>query len=237
MKKDGERSKPIRQKKAVPPGYLHDLLHSRHLMRTVGLRGSQTSGFHTMPKGNGVHKKMMEIRKRGHALLNKPSLLGTPTLPELFQQREMFLQKKKRDEDVETPYRCRPNDPTGLLSLPEDVLLKVVCHLNHEEIKPLFRVCKDLRNTLREAVKFHFNYATPTVAAAEDCLPEAKKPKRRKAVTAYAGVMAHLKRGQRNVIERDAPNSANSTGPRALSFTPQTTPVSRNPTAELKFKD
>lgn len=90
---------------------------------------------------------------------------------------------------------------------------------------------------LREAVKFHFNYATPTVAAAEDCLPEAKKPKRRKAVTAYAGVMAHLKRGQRNVIERDAPNSANSTGPRALSFTPQTTPVSRNPTAELKFKD
>ena len=180
MKKDGERSKPIRQKKAVPPGYLHDLLHSRHLMRTVGLRGSQTSGSHTMPKGNGVHKKMMEIRKRGHSLLNKPSLLGTPTLPELFQQREMFLQKKKRDEDVETPYKCRPNDPTGLLSLPEDVLvrvlslclsvslslclsvcvfqglhvllllqLKVVCHLNHEEIKPLFRVCKDLRNTVR----------------------------------------------------------------------------------------
>lgn len=90
---------------------------------------------------------------------------------------------------------------------------------------------------LREAVRFHFNYATPTMATADDCLPEARKPKRRKAVTALAGVMAHLKRGQRNVVERDAPSSANSTGPRALSFTPQTTPVSRNPTAELKFKD
>lgn len=29
--------------------------------------------------------------------------------------------------------------------------LKVVCHLNHEEIKPLFRVCKDLRNTVRDS--------------------------------------------------------------------------------------
>lgn len=90
---------------------------------------------------------------------------------------------------------------------------------------------------LREAVRFHFNYATPTMATADDCLPEARKPKRRKAVTALAGVMAHLKRGQRNVVERDAPSSANSTGPRALSFTPQTTPVARNPTAELKFKE
>ena len=30
-----------RQKRAVPPGYLHDLLHSRHLMKTVGLSGGQ----------------------------------------------------------------------------------------------------------------------------------------------------------------------------------------------------
>jgi len=82
---------------------------------------------------------------------NKPSLSGTPTLPELFEQRKRFLQKKKQKAE-ETPYRCRPDDPVGLLSLPEDVLLKVVCYLRHEEIAPLFLVCKELGNTVRVLV-------------------------------------------------------------------------------------
>lgn len=29
----------------------------------------------------------------------------------------------------------------GLLALPEDVLMKIVCNLSHDEIKPLFQVC------------------------------------------------------------------------------------------------
>lgn len=221
-------AQPTRQqKKAVPPGYLHDLLHSRHLMKTVGLRGKRRETSSMNPLKGG-----------GRQLYNKPSLTGSPRLPELFEQRKLFLQKKKRGLEYQRNQGQRKDSVAGvgLLSLPEDVLLKIVCYLEHDDIKPLFRVCKELGNTLRNAVKFHFNYATPTVALGEETMPFAKRPQKRKAVTAYADVVAHLKRGQRNVIEREAPSSTHSTAPRALRFTPQSTPqAARNTATELDF--
>ena len=80
---------------------------------------------------------------------------------------------------------------------------------------------------LRNAIKFHFNYATPMMQLnEEDAMPLAKRHhKRRRAVTAYADVVAHLQKGQRNVVQKEAPGSTHSTGPRALRFTPQTTPL------------
>jgi hypothetical protein len=91
---------------------------------------------------------------------------------------------------------------------------------------------------LENAVKFHFNYATPNIGQAEENLPQAKRFTKKRAVTAYADVVAHLKRGkQRNVVPMEAPGSGNSTGPRTLRFTPQTTPLSRQTTIELDFDD
>lgn len=218
-----------RPKRAVPPGYLHDLLHSRHLMKTVGLRSTGKGG-----------DSMDPLKGRGRRLYNKPSLTGSPKLPELFEQRKLFLQKRKKTMRYHVKSVEEKNDEVegvGLLSLPEDILLKVVCYLEHDDIKPLFQVCKELGNTLRNAIKFHFNYATPTVALGEEAMPVAKRAQKRRAVTAYADVMAHLKKGQRNVIERDAPSSTHSTAPRALRFTPQSTPQPARKTAtELDFE-
>ena len=218
---------PTRQKKAVPPGYLHDLLHSRHLMKTVGLHGKRKHGPLINPLMDG-----------GRQLYNKPTFARSPKLPELFEQRKLFLQTRKKSCMLkkEPPPRDTSGAGAGLLSLPEDVLLKVVCYLEHDDIKPLFQVCKELGNTLRNAIKFHFNYATPTVALGEETMPMAKRPHKRRAVTAYADVMAHLKRGQRNVVEKSAPNSTHSTAPRALRFTPQSTPqATRTSATKLDF--
>lgn len=217
-------TQPTRQKKAVPPGYLHDLLHSRHLMKTVGLRSGRKDGPSMNPLIHG-----------GRQLYNKSTFARSPRLPELFEQRKLFLQKRKKKLMV-TSVPKAPGSNVGLLSLPEDVLLKVVCYLEHDDIKPLFQVCKELGNTLRNAIKFHFNYATPTMALGEETMPMAKRPQKRRAVTAYADVMAHLKKGQRNVIEKTAPSSTHSTAPRALRFTPQSTPqATRNTATELEF--
>lgn len=217
-------AQPTRQKKAVPPGYLHDLLHSRHLMKTVGLRSGRKDGPSINPLIHG-----------GRQLYNKATFARSPRLPELFEQRKLFLQKRKKKMMV-TSVPKEPGSNVGLLSLPEDVLLKVVCYLEHDDIKPLFQVCKELGNTLRNAIKFHFNYATPTMALGEETMPMAKRPQKRRAVTAYADVMAHLKKGQRNVIEKTAPSSTHSTAPRALRFTPQSTPqATRNTATELEF--
>lgn len=102
--------------------------------------------------------------------------------------------------------------------------------------KSLFSI--SLLMQLENAVKFHFNYATPNIGQAEEYLPQAKRPTKKRAVTAYADVVAHLRRGkQRNVVPMEAPGSGNSTGPRTLRFTPQTTPLSRQTTIELDFDD
>ena len=203
------------------------------------------------------------------------SKAATPKLPELFQQRKLYLDRRnhssgndnkslkgskssknrdrregasggreQRREGSRDPHVDRnkdiDEDPINLLSLPEELLLKIVCYLTHEEAKPLFLVCKELCQTLKNAIQFHFNFATPIAMAAPKgqrtrdnskvFMPPARRPLKKRAVTAYADVLGHLKKGgQRNVIEKEAPTSSSQSlaAPRTLMFnTPQTTPTS-----------
>jgi hypothetical protein len=152
------------QRKAVPPGYLHDLLHSRHLMKTVGLR--RQSNDRNMI-ASSLKRVQTSTRNQGGLKQKRVTKTGTPTLPELFQQRKRFLDRRKdrKEKNKRTSDKHRiesaNGDPasTGLLSLPEELLLKIVCSLTHEEATPLFLVCKELNLTLRNAIKFHFNFA------------------------------------------------------------------------------
>lgn len=252
-------SRPVKQpasapRKAVPPGYLHDLLHSRHLMKTVGLRKQSERDIIPNPLANVPIKA-----SRSHHGHQRASKASTPKLPELFHQRKMYLDRRKcatiksrpRRRGAEVGASAGANDQnTGntvpdadamnLLSLPEELLLKIVCYLTHEEAKPLFLVCKELCEILQNAIQFHFNFATPTAGAASKgeqirenskiLMPFARRPQKKRAVTAYADVLGHLKRGgQRNVIEKEGPTSSTQSlaAPRALMFnTPQTTPTS-----------
>lgn len=252
-------SRPVKQptpapRKAVPPGYLHDLLHSRHLMKMMGLRKqSESRDMNPNPLAN-VPIKAPRASHHGHQRASKAS---TPKLPELFQQRKLYLDRRKRT-NIKQKSRVRgaeaarraggnsartvneANDAMNLLSLPEELLLKIVCYLTHEEAKPLFLVCKELSETLKNAIQFHFNFATPTAVAASKgeqirgnnkvLMPLARRPQKKRAVTAYADVLGHLKRGgQRNVIDKEGPTSSMQSlaAPRALMFnTPQTTPTS-----------
>jgi hypothetical protein len=256
------------QRKAVPPGYLHDLLHSRHLMKTVGLR-KQAKDRNMIPNPLvGVPVKPKSAH--GPHASRRAAKAVTPQLPELFQQRKLFLDRRKdrknrerqndrtktggkptttgarqerRLEQRQDTAAGESDDTINLLSLPEELLLKIVCHLTHEEAKPLFLVCKELSATLKNAIKFHFNFATPTAMAVPDgglildtnqkhLMPLGRRPQKRRAVTAYMDVMAHLRKGQRNVIEKEAPTTStqSAAAPRALMFnTPQTTPTSLQP--------
>ena len=292
--KPSSATKAHAPRKAVPPGYLHDLLHSRHLMKTVGLRKQMDSRNIPNPlagvpvktsrlKSHGVHARHGQYSQHGqygqdgqhkHTIKHtRVSKAATPKLPELFQQRKLYLDRrkerrsKKRREERETnaPARTKKgttvvstadadhaDDDINLLCLPEELLLKIVCYLTHEEAKPLFLVCKELSETLKNAIKFHFNYATPMAMASkagaglgapfpasgdispdpEDkaIMPMARRPQKKRAVTAYADVLGHLKKGgQRNVVTKEAPSGSTHSlaAPRALMFsTPQTTPTS-----------
>ncbi|KDD76183.1 hypothetical protein H632_c323p0, partial [Helicosporidium sp. ATCC 50920] len=134
-----------------------------------------------------------------------------------MKSRKQFLQQRKQFQPHCDVYRQHPDRPSGLLSLPEDVMLKIVCHLHHDEIKPLFAVCSQLRNTLREAVHLHFNFTTPYRASHEEVaggLPRPDRAKKR-SVTNLAAVLAHIGRNGRSLIPH---LTSAATAPRTLHF-------------------
>ncbi|CAH9143165.1 unnamed protein product [Cuscuta epithymum] len=48
-----------------------------------------------------------------------------------------------------------------LESLPMDLLVKILCHLHHDQLRPVFHVSQKIRKAVIQARQFHFNYTTP----------------------------------------------------------------------------
>ncbi|KAI3930790.1 hypothetical protein MKX01_037236 [Papaver californicum] len=48
-----------------------------------------------------------------------------------------------------------------LESLPMDLLVKLLCHLHHDQLRPVFHVSQKIRKAVLMARQFHFNYTTP----------------------------------------------------------------------------
>lgn len=48
-----------------------------------------------------------------------------------------------------------------LESLPMDLLVKLLCHLHHDQLKAVFHVSQKIRKAVIQARQFHFNYTTP----------------------------------------------------------------------------
>jgi hypothetical protein len=143
---------PLKHRRAVPPGYLHDLLHTRHLMKSVGLQISLPSGQqqHAARKSGPLvavtNARLAPLPRRTHQ--PQPSGLRH-SLKSLFEQRTKYLERRRRtDRKNGTPYQQHPGKPVGLLSLPEEVLLKIMCYLRHNEVAPMFTVCKQLNQTV-----------------------------------------------------------------------------------------
>ncbi|XP_059440017.1 F-box protein At4g35930-like [Corylus avellana] len=53
------------------------------------------------------------------------------------------------------------SESRGLESLPMVLLVKIVCHLPHDQLKPVFHVSKRIREAVQTAKQTHFNYTTP----------------------------------------------------------------------------
>lgn len=116
----------VKQRRAVPPGYLHDLLHSRHMMKTVGLRAPLAPSQPVRKPGPAVavtQGRLAPAFKPFQQLHSKLPHIPGQNLPSLFEVRKKFLQKKRRSERDKTPYQQHVGKPIGLLSMPEDVLV------------------------------------------------------------------------------------------------------------------
>jgi len=85
--------------------------------------------------------------------------------------------------------RHHMDDTVSLLeSLPEDVLIKVLCKVNHSDLRQLLLVSKPVSQATIVAKELHFAFATPTAKVGfrdEECLEEgelqwAPRPRQRR---------------------------------------------------------
>ncbi|XP_030924061.1 F-box protein At4g35930 [Quercus lobata] len=97
-------------------------------------------------------------------LIKQGSFFGTPKVidksplmlsPAKFVRQNSFLgtPKTPRVEDCMSESR--------LESLPMDLLVKILCHLHHDQLRAVFHVSQRIRKAVVIARQFHFNYTTP----------------------------------------------------------------------------
>ncbi|XP_058098940.1 F-box protein At4g35930 [Magnolia sinica] len=72
---------------------------------------------------------------------------------EIKQQKLPGTPKTPRSTDCEFESR--------LESLPIDILVKIMCHLHHDQLSAVFHVSKRIRKAVLHARQLHFNYTTP----------------------------------------------------------------------------
>ncbi|XP_021740444.1 F-box protein SKIP27-like [Chenopodium quinoa] len=65
------------------------------------------------------------------------------------------------DEDDETFRLKNANSNSLLEALPQEILIKIVCGVNHDDLKQLFLVSKTIRDAAIIAKKSHFEFTTP----------------------------------------------------------------------------
>ena len=116
-------------------------------MNSVGLRGaSAAAGRHP---GGGVASwpaatRPVPAAKAGNLQLQKRlPYIPANTLPLLMEQRKKYLRSKKQRDKGKTPYQERPGEPAGLLSMPEDVLVRSIAGCTPLDAKNRHVSCSD----------------------------------------------------------------------------------------------
>ncbi|KAI7738441.1 hypothetical protein M8C21_015671 [Ambrosia artemisiifolia] len=102
--------------------------------------------------------------------------LGLVKRTSSFGRKRIFL-LSEIDIDSVSPTKKRSigtgtgsgSDKSLLEALPQDVLIKVLCGVEHDDLKRLFRVSKPIKEAAMIAKKLHFAYSTPTKVPAFRC--------------------------------------------------------------------
>uniref|UniRef100_A0A1D1ZK14 F-box protein At4g35930 n=1 Tax=Anthurium amnicola TaxID=1678845 RepID=A0A1D1ZK14_9ARAE len=71
------------------------------------------------------------------------------------------VKPQKSPMTPKTPLTTECDSLSGLESLPMDILVKILCHLHHDQLKAVFHVSWKFRKAVLLARQYHFNYTTP----------------------------------------------------------------------------
>ncbi|KAJ8766103.1 hypothetical protein K2173_020619 [Erythroxylum novogranatense] len=110
-------------------------------------------------------------RKRILILNNDVDLL--PTIP--FKNAKMTLENESKA------------NRSHLESLPQDVLIRVICGVSHDDLKQLLLLSKTISGAALIAKKLHFEYSTPKKIRAFRCLVDFENPNELDEIEAPSG--------------------------------------------------
>ncbi|XP_076920802.1 F-box protein At4g35930-like [Bidens hawaiensis] len=77
------------------------------------------------------------------------------------------LLKENNLQRTPRPDEGKADSESRLESLPMEMLVKILCHLHHDQLRAVFHVSERIRTAVTIARKFHFNYTTPDRARQE----------------------------------------------------------------------
>ncbi|KAF5735927.1 F-box family protein [Tripterygium wilfordii] len=86
---------------------------------------------------------------------------------------------RKQNSLVRTPKTPRTEEcqsESRLECLPTDLLVKILCHLHHDQLKAVFHVSQRIRKAVVIARQFHFNYTTPDRSRQEMLMTMTPRP-------------------------------------------------------------
>ncbi|XP_074577726.1 F-box protein At4g35930-like [Curcuma longa] len=71
------------------------------------------------------------------------------------------VKQQKLPATPKTPQSVEFDSQSRLESLPMDILIKILCHLHHDQLRAVFHVSHRIRAAVIAARQYHFNYTTP----------------------------------------------------------------------------
>ncbi|GMJ12285.1 F-box stress induced 2 [Hibiscus trionum] len=84
------------------------------------------------------------------------------TTPLDFATNVPLLKRQCNQRMVVMPRADDYHEKSTLESLPQDVLIRIICGVDHKDLKQLFNVSKSFREAIVITKQSHFAYSTPT---------------------------------------------------------------------------
>ncbi|KAL7592254.1 hypothetical protein Lser_V15G32192 [Lactuca serriola] len=113
---------------------------------------------------------MSMVNNQGLGLVRRTSSFGRKRILILnnmdFDSIEVATPKKKQFLGSESFFCC---ERSLLEALPQEILIKILCGVDHDDLKRLFHVSKPIREAAVIAKELHFKYSTPKKIPAFRC--------------------------------------------------------------------
>lgn len=123
-------------------------------LKRGGLNEEEDLGLGFVRFTRGLGRKRVEISNDMDETLPIESTISVPLLKRQCSERMMMMMIDDYHEK------------SALESLPQDVLIRIICGVDHEDLKQIFNVSKSVREATVIAKRLHFAYSTPRKAKA-----------------------------------------------------------------------